>query len=128
MDNTFTNSLIWNIDNIQEGTEMIYRIFSEYYNLKPDFTLIDYSLYVPSKRCFIATAAYGTPFSDEIDILRFWRDSFLKTSWLGRRFVDFYYRTSPPIADFISERDTVRTIVRTILNPIVKGLKKHYRK
>ncbi len=36
--------------------------------------------------CFIATAAYGTPFAGEIDVLRNWRDDFLQASYPGRAF------------------------------------------
>ncbi|HIN40226.1 MAG TPA: hypothetical protein EYM84_08130 [Flavobacteriales bacterium] len=76
--------------------------------------------------CFIATAAYGTPFADEIDILRNWRDDFLEASYPGRLFIKTYYSLSPPVADNISESDGKRKIVRTALGPIVKVLKDRY--
>lgn len=62
--------------------------------------------------CFIATAAYGTDTAEEIDVLRKFRDEVLVASRLGAQFVSFYYRISPPIADFISEHEILRTIVR----------------
>jgi len=76
--------------------------------------------------CFIATAAYGTPFSEEIDVLRNWRDNFLEASYPGRLFIRTYYTLSPPVADNISESDGKRRIVRTALGPIVKVLKDRY--
>jgi len=76
--------------------------------------------------CFIATAAYGTPFSEEIDVLRNWRDDFLEASYPGRLFIRTYYSLSPPVADNISESDGKRKIVRTALGPIVKVLKDRY--
>jgi poly(3-hydroxybutyrate) depolymerase len=70
--------------------------------------------------CFIATAAYGTPTAKQIDVLRAFRDDVLLKSTVGSRLVDFYYRTSPPIADFISQHNVVRTLVRELLiDPIV---------
>ena len=70
--------------------------------------------------CFIATAAYGTDTAQEIDILREFRDEILLPSSIGAQFVSFYYRTSPPIADFISQHDVLRTIVREgFVDPIV---------
>ena len=70
--------------------------------------------------CFIATAAYGTPAAEEINILRQWRDEFLLHSRQGKAFVDFYYEFSPPIADFISEREVLRTAVREgFVDPVV---------
>jgi len=69
--------------------------------------------------CFIATAAYGTPMAEEIEILREFRDEYLITNPLGRAFVDFYYRVSPPIAEFITEHPRLKPIVRANLVPVV---------
>ena len=70
--------------------------------------------------CFIATAAYGTDTAHEIDILREFRDEVLLTNSLGAQFVSFYYRTSPPIADFISQHAILTTIVREgFIDPII---------
>ena len=85
---------------------------------------------VPSKNaktgCFIATAAYGTPFSKEIEVLRYWRDMELKNSRVGNSFVSFYYYVSPPIANFIRNKPLCRKCVRMILSPFVNFLKKKY--
>ncbi len=70
--------------------------------------------------CFIATAAYGTATAQEIDILREFRDDFLLSNGLGAEFVSFYYKTSPPIAGFISQHEVLRTIVREgFVDPVV---------
>jgi uncharacterized repeat protein (TIGR02543 family) len=73
--------------------------------------------------CFIATAAYGTPTAKQLDVLRAFRDEVLLKSTLGSRLVDLYYKVSPPIANFISEHNFVRTLVRELLvDPIVRVL------
>jgi hypothetical protein len=70
--------------------------------------------------CFIATAAYGTPTAEQIDVLREFRDVVLLKSTVGSQFVALYYRLSPPIADFIARSDLRRTLVRELLvDPIV---------
>ena len=69
--------------------------------------------------CFIATAAYGTPMAEEIQILRGFRDEYLLTNPLGQALVDLYYRVSPPIADFITEHPSLKPIVRAGLVPAV---------
>ena len=73
--------------------------------------------------CFIATAVYGTDTAKEIDILREFRDMVLLPNSLGAKFVSFYYKTSPPIANFISQHEVLRTVVRVgFVDPIVKIL------
>ncbi|MGB6873625.1 MAG: C1 family peptidase [Dehalococcoidia bacterium] len=69
--------------------------------------------------CFIATAAYGTPMADEIETFREFRDGYLLTNPLGRAFVDFYYRVSPPLAEFITEHPSLKPMVRVALLPAV---------
>jgi hypothetical protein len=69
--------------------------------------------------CFIATAAYGTPMAEEIQILRRFRDEYLLTNALGEAFVSFYYRRSPPVAEFITEHPGLRPVVRAALLPAI---------
>jgi polyhydroxybutyrate depolymerase len=70
--------------------------------------------------CFIATAAYGTSTAEQLDVLREFRDGVLLESTVGSQLVDLYYQLSPPIADFISEHDVLRTLVRELLvDPVV---------
>jgi len=69
--------------------------------------------------CFIATAAYGTPMAEEIQILRDFRDEYLLTDPLGQALVGIYYRVSPPIAEFITEHPSLKPIVRAGLMPAV---------
>jgi len=77
----------------------------------------------PTGGCFIATAAYGTDTAKQIDILREFRDEVLLPNSLGARLVSFYYKTSPPIADFISHHEALRTAVRVgFADPVVKIL------
>jgi hypothetical protein len=69
--------------------------------------------------CFIATAAYGTPMAEEIQIIREFRDEYLLTNAVGQALVDVYYRVSPPIAEFITEHPSLKPIVRAGLSPAV---------
>jgi hypothetical protein len=70
-------------------------------------------------QCFIATAAYGTPMAEEIGILREFRDEYLLTNPVGKALVNFYYRLSPPVAEFITEHPILKPIVRAGLLPAV---------
>jgi hypothetical protein len=69
--------------------------------------------------CFIATAAFGSYFDPYVKILRNFRDLFLLTSRPGQAFVDWYYRVSPPIADFIAKSEGLKASVRIALLPVV---------
>ena len=70
--------------------------------------------------CFIATAAYDTDTAKELDILREFRNTILLPNSLGTKFVSLYYKTSPPIANFISQHEVLRTAVRVgFVDPIV---------
>ena len=72
--------------------------------------------------CFIATAAYGSYLDPHVKVLRDFRDDFLLTNVLGTALVDFYYANSPPIANYIREREVLRTMVRWMLTPVVYAL------
>ena len=86
----------------------------------------DYSITAEFKgfwECFIATAAYGTDTAKEINILREFRDEVLLPNSLAVGFVSLYYEISPPIANFISGHEVIRTVVRVgFVDPIVKIL------
>jgi hypothetical protein len=72
-----------------------------------------------SDECFIATAAFGSKLQPAVALLRQFRDKCLLTNWLGKKFVEFYYRNSPPIANFIAANGVLRAIVRVLLIPLI---------
>jgi len=77
--------------------------------------------------CFIATAAYGTDTTEEIQILREFRDNALLNNKLGAEFVSLYYQFSPPIAEYISRHEVLRTIVREfIVDPVVAIVERNH--
>jgi hypothetical protein len=69
--------------------------------------------------CFIATAAYGTPLADDIDVLRNVRDRYLLGTAAGTALVDAYYRMSPGIADAVGVSPALAAAVRVALLPVV---------
>lgn len=87
--------------------------------------------------CFIATAAYGSYLAPEVQALRQFRDEYLLANFefrisnfkieipnfMGKAFMAFYYKVSPPIADYIREHENLRTVVRFTLTPVVYGIK-----
>lgn len=71
------------------------------------------------KKCFIATAAFGSPMEPHVMTLRKFRDQFLKSNAPGRAFVELYYEWSPPIAKMIASSETAKAAVRTALWPLI---------
>lgn len=69
--------------------------------------------------CFVATAAYGSPFATKIDLLRSFRDVHLMKSSLGRKAVAFYYRNAEPWAAWIAECEPLRAVTRMLLAPVI---------
>ena len=69
--------------------------------------------------CFIATAAYGSKFEKHAQLLRRFRDLYLMPNNIGRAFVKAYYKYSPPMADFIAQHDSLKTMARWGLAPLI---------
>jgi hypothetical protein len=69
--------------------------------------------------CFIATAAFGSYRAPEVILLQKFRDRFLLTNAPGKMFVEFYYRVSPPIADFIGHYSSLKRATRVALKPLI---------
>ena len=76
--------------------------------------------------CFIATAAFGSYLEPHVKVLRNFRDSCLLTNTLGKAFVKFYYKHSPPIADVIREHSSLRYATRLALFPLIYGFEYPY--
>ncbi|MFI5307049.1 MAG: CFI-box-CTERM domain-containing protein [Polyangiales bacterium] len=69
--------------------------------------------------CFVASAAYGSPLAEEVSVLRRLRDRHLMTNALGRELVRRYYRQGAGAAQVVRNHDTVRSVVRALLEPVV---------
>lgn len=69
--------------------------------------------------CFIATAAYGSILHPYVATLRTFRDTYLKTSSLGRTIIGTYYHYSPALARVIDQHPAIRPAVRLLLLPFI---------
>ncbi len=71
------------------------------------------------KACFIATAAYGSPLEEKVEVLREFRNRILERSPLGQRLTDFYYAHSPALAGKIARSGWLAVLVRVLLLPAI---------
>jgi uncharacterized protein YkwD len=82
---------------------------------------------LPPMRCIIATAAFGSELSPEIQFLRTFRDEIVVSTLGGRMFMTTfnvaYYSFSPPIAEFLSSHPLMAHIVRVLLYPLIAALR-----
>jgi hypothetical protein len=69
--------------------------------------------------CFVASAAYGTPLTSEIGVLRMLRDRQLANNALGRALIELYYSVGPKLATPVREHRWLASSVRAILWPVV---------
>jgi hypothetical protein len=69
--------------------------------------------------CFVATAAFGSGMAGKVHPLRRFRDRVLLRSEAGRALVNAYYAIGPVLADFLAEREWLRSASRTALLPLI---------
>lgn len=75
--------------------------------------------------CFIATACYGDYNSEEVLLLRNYRDNVLLQNLSGKLFVKFYYFISPTLANSIARSDKAKAFIRNhILKSIIAKIRR----
>ncbi|MEK7467358.1 MAG: CFI-box-CTERM domain-containing protein [Planctomycetota bacterium] len=66
-------------------------------------------------RCFVATAAYGSPAVPRVAELRRIRDQRVEACVAGRRFTDLYRASAPPVAEVVHGSEVLRALLRRTL-------------
>ncbi|WP_455367777.1 CFI-box-CTERM domain-containing protein [[Eubacterium] cellulosolvens] len=81
----------------------------------------------PTSECIIATAAFGSELSPEVQFLRGFRDNSVLSTASGNEFMKvfnaWYYSFSPSVACYLRSHGPEREIVKCILYPLVGVLK-----
>jgi len=70
-------------------------------------------------KCFVASVAYGSGDYPAVRVLRQFRDSVLVKYAGGRKFIEFYYKVGPDLADAFKSSSFLKTLVRGLLLPFV---------
>jgi hypothetical protein len=66
-------------------------------------------------KCFVATAAYGSPLHHHLKALRWFRDEILLKSKAGEHFVNWYYEHGPKAAQVIIAHPFLKPLVQSLL-------------
>lgn len=70
--------------------------------------------------CFIANEVYGNSAHPDVEALRHFRDARCQGTWVGERFVSWYYRYSPALANFLSRHRLLRSGTRVVLSALIR--------
>jgi len=113
-------------DILSEGGTYYYRVRaynssgnSSYSNEATPFLVVEGD----DGKCFIATAAFGSPLGRHVQVLRDFRNRYLLDNSTGKGFVSLYYRFGPFMADFIVKNVALRAAARVCLYPAFVGLR-----
>jgi len=68
--------------------------------------------------CFVATAAWGAGWTEELRALRYFRDAIMRPTPLTRELVLSYYTYGPVLADLIREVPPARAAARVMIKPL----------
>ncbi|HWP21958.1 MAG TPA: TFIIB-type zinc finger domain-containing protein [Candidatus Cryosericum sp.] len=107
--------LTWSTGYISRlSSEQIAKYSAEVRKYYPKFTM-------PTKQegCYIATCVYGSYDSNEVLVLRNYRDNRLMNDKLGRLFVKAYYSTSPSLVKWFGKRKWFISLSKGMLDRIV---------
>ncbi|ODS38151.1 MAG: hypothetical protein A7316_00160 [Candidatus Altiarchaeales archaeon WOR_SM1_86-2] len=66
--------------------------------------------------CFISTAVYGTRSEKQLDVLRDFRDDVMKTNFIGKLLLGYYYKIGPGIADKIADDENAKKKLRSLID------------
>lgn len=73
--------------------------------------------------CLIVTAAYGSPMSAEVQLVREYRDGTFRQSYTGSRFMEgfniWYYSFSPSVARYIESHPLAKSVMQVCLIPLL---------
>ncbi len=106
-------------DDLSENSTYYFRLVASnnYLTVKGNVLALK-TLESPSKGCFIATAAFGSPLEGHVVTLRKFRDRFLVENAIGKKLVRWYYHHSPALARQIANSDALKSVVRSALYPV----------
>lgn len=78
---------------------------------------------IKTGNCFIASVAFPDRQDPTLVTLRQFRNQILATSFLGRRFVRFYYSYSPAVANRLQHKPSAKKLLHWVLPPLARCLK-----
>lgn len=92
-------------------------------NFKKAIDIVNNLFEEKKKGCYIATMVYKDYESNEVKILRKYRDNVLKKTIIGENFIKLYYYFSPKFVKLFKSNKTINKMCKFLLDKIVDKLK-----
>ncbi|EJE8676214.1 hypothetical protein M5236_004975 [Vibrio parahaemolyticus] len=70
--------------------------------------------------CFVATSAFEDNSHSTVEHLRYWRDNSLCKYAYGQKFIVWYYKEGPKMAQWLDNHPKLKPLVRNVLNTFVQ--------
>ncbi len=80
------------------------------------------SIRVEREGCFIATVAFGSYLHPQVTTFRQFRDRYLASSQIGQWIINQYYHHSPALAEWITDKPLMKSMVRYLLELIAYAI------
>jgi tetratricopeptide (TPR) repeat protein len=129
-DSIFAALRDYSVESIRSSAIRVRKVYRNLYKLNPKGidTLINLTPSTPSQgpssSCFVVTATFGTPDAPIVQQFRRYRDERLTKTWLGRRFIEVYYRVGPAFAAVIRRCTPLRRLSAWLLRGLAAILPK----
>ncbi len=92
---------------------------NNHYIASKSFSNTDTTIQLDDPGCSFSLATSGTPLTQGLNLLRQFRDQILMPYAAGRSLVNIYYELSPPLAMLMTKHESLRTVIRTLLRPVI---------
>ena len=76
--------------------------------------------------CFVASAAYDNPNHPDVMFLRWYRDTILNNSYLGKFFITIYWSIGALLPKPVKNNQTTRNFARKMISSLVRNLKEKH--
>lgn len=128
---TFRQAMLADIEKIRDTLRETFGYHKSFVGISGNITPVietQMDKAATNSQCFIATAAFGTPYHPLVAELRTFRDTVLLKTAGGSWFIAFYNRYSPPLARVVETSTLAKWCVTTVvICPLLAAIHVYYK-